>query len=328
MRRLIPKLVVLLSLLLVLVALAGCEKRGRSVRLGGGPSGGTFQVVAEGLAKILQPAHPGVRFVVERSAGSSANLRALEEGKLDLALVYAGDFYGEEPGGGLAVRANVQILTRLYDAVAQLAVLSSSRITLPTQLRGARIAIGNPGSGAALAAERYFRALGIWEQIVPVYLGYDMAIAELLRGNLVAVWELVGVPSASFAAATRQVPLRLLNLQEAAHGGHFFDLYPFYRPVDIPAGTYPGQERAMTSFADTALLAASRELSRDMSWRILEGMFNEDGLGALRGLHPSLAAFSAEAALEGVELPLHPGAVHYWQQQGRDLPASLLPAVP
>lgn len=231
-------------------------------------------------------------------------------------------------GAGPAAGANVQILTRLYDAVAQLAVLGSSRITLPTQLRGSRVAIGNPGSGAALAAERYFRALGIWEQIVPVYLGYDMAIAELLRGNLVAVWELVGVPSASFAAAARQVPLRLLNLQDAARTGHFFDLYPFYRAVEIAPGTYPGQERAVASFADTALLAASREVSRDMSWRILEGLFSEEGLPALRRIHPALAEFSAEAALEGINIPLHPGAVHYWQQQGRDIPSHLLPAAP
>ncbi|WP_305045483.1 TAXI family TRAP transporter solute-binding subunit [Geoalkalibacter sp.] len=326
MRRSALKLAALLSLLLVVWAAAGCEKRGRALRLGGGPAGGTFQVVAEGLREILQPAHPGVRFVVERSAGSSANLRGLQEGKLDLALIYAGDVYGREPGAAAVDR--VQALTRLYDAVAQLAVPASSRITMPSQLRGARVAVGNPGSGAAQAAERYFRALGIWDQIVPVYLGYDMAIAELLRGNLVAVWELVGVPSASFAAATRQVPLRLLNLREAAHGGHFFDLHPFYRPVQIASGTYPGQERAVTSFADTALLAASRELSRDMVWRILEGLFSEEGLKALRKVHPALADLTPEAALQDLEIPLHPGAVHYWRQQGHELPPQLLPAVP
>jgi uncharacterized protein len=311
---------------MIAIALVGCEPRGRTVRVAGGPAGGTFQVVAETMVGVLQPGHPGVRFVVVRSGGSAANLRAIQEERLDLGLVYYGDLWPKSAEETALTAPNVQVVARFYGAVAQLAVHAGSRITLPTQLRGARVAVGNPGSGAARAAERYFRALGIWEQIIPVYLGYDMAIAELLRGNVVAVWEMVGVPSASFAHASRQIPLRLLNLQQSAHEGLLFELYPFYQPVDIPPGTYEGQQRAVATFEDTTLLVAGGHLSRDMVSRIIDALLSEESIATLRRSHPVMSHFSAEQTLEGFDRPLHPGAAYYWRQQGRDLPEHLLPA--
>lgn len=319
---------VLMAVGLMAATLGGCEQRSRTLRLGGGPYGGTFQLVGEGLVEVLQPHHPGYRFMVERSGGSVANLRALEREQMDLGLVYAADFWVS--GGPDEKPVPVQLknalpAARLFGAVAQLAVLERSRITRPEQLRGARVAVGNPGSGAARAAERYFRALGIWEQIVPVYLGYDMAVSELLRGNVVAVWEMVGVPSASFEAALAQRPLRLINLRDVAGMVRFFELNPYYRPVDIASGTYEGQQQAVSSFEDSALLVAGRHLSRDMVWRILEGVYSEEGVKSLRRVHPVLADFSAAAALTGINIPLHPGAAYFWRQQGRELPAALLP---
>lgn len=325
MKSIAVTLIAVLLLSMMCLSVAGCEKRSRSVRVGGGPAGGTFQVVAEALVKVLQPGHPGVRFQVERSGGSVANLRAVDEGRMDLGLVYYGDLWSVKSADGEMVAANVQVVARLYGAVAQLAVLAGSRITLPSQLKGARVAVGNPGSGAAQAAERYFRALNLWDQIVPVYLGYDMAVAELLRGNVVAVWEMVGVPSASFAAASRQRPLRLLNLQESAREGHFFDIYPYYQPMDIPAGTYDGQARPVASFEDATLLVAGRHVSRDMVSRILDALLNEEGVAALRQAHPVMQRFAKEQTLEGFSRPLHPGAAYYWRQQGREIPEPLLP---
>lgn len=318
----------LVAVALTAATLGGCENRTRTLRIGGGPFGGTFQVVAEGLAAVLQPRHPGYRFGAERSGGSVANLRSVEREQFDLALVYSADFYhlaGEDEIPRPAEWANARPTARLFGAVAQLAVLERSRITRPEQLRGARVAVGNPGSGAARAAERYFRALGLWEQIVPVYLGYDMAIGELMRGNVAATWEMVGVPSASFTAAYQQAPLRLLDLRDVGGMVRFFETNPYYRPVDIAAGTYEGQLQAVGSFEDSALLVAGRHLSRDLVWRILEGIYSEEGIRHLRGVHPVLADFSPDNALAGIDTPLHPGAAYFWRQKGRDIPPALQP---
>ncbi len=305
------------------VATAGCDQRPQAIHFGGGPAGGTFQVTAEALTRVLRQHAPGVRFQVERSGGSYSNVNGLREGKLDLALIYGGDL-GSHPETAAAAE-QPRLLCRMYGAAAQLAVLASSRVTLPSQLKGARVAIGSSGSGAAQAAERYFRAVGIWDRMIPVYIGYDMAMSELLRGNVVAVWEMVGAPSPSLEETSRRVPLRLLNLQQAGRHGNFFAAHPYYRPMAIPAGTYPKQDRPVATFEDVALLAANARLAPAEVERFLAAIFSENGLREVRNSHPVLQDFGPEQALRDLPAPLHPGAVAFWRDRDKEIPPELLP---
>jgi len=52
----------------------------------------------------------------------------------------------------------------LYGAPAQLVVRADSGIESSMELVGKKVAVGNPGSGAALSAERFFRHLGVWDR--------------------------------------------------------------------------------------------------------------------------------------------------------------------
>jgi TRAP transporter TAXI family solute receptor len=302
---------VVLAALSCITAGAGCEKRGQGLRLGGGPSGGTFVVAAQAVAEILQEDITGLRVIVERSGGSLANLQGIEEKELDMALVYGADLYlaatPSDGGSRLPSLQHTRILARLYPAAAQLVVLDDSRIRLPSQLRGARVGIGSPGSGASLAAERYFRALGIWDQLTPVYIGYEAAMAELMRGNLSAVWEIVGVPSPSVTQASSKIPLRLLNLRSLAEHGNFFISNPFYQPMDIAPHTYPGQDKAVETFSDSAFLVVSDTFPAADAARVLQVILSEKGIERLRAAHPALSTFSAGEAHKQVPAPLHEG---------------------
>lgn len=304
-------LATVLAALLCFIVCAGCEKRGQGLRLGGGPSGGTFVVAAQAIAEILQEEITGLRVSVERSGGSLANLQGIEEKKLDMALVYGADLYlAATPSEGesrLPSLKHTRVLARLYPAAAQLAVRDDGQIRLPSQLRGTRVGVGSTGSGASLAAERYFRALGIWEQITPVYIGYEAALAELMRGNLSAVWEMVGVPSPSVTQASSKVPLRLLNLRGSAEHGNFFVSYPFYQPMDIAPHTYPGQDKAVETLSDSAFLVVSETLPAPDAARVLQVILSEKGVERLRAVHPALSTFSAGEAHKQVPVPLHEG---------------------
>lgn len=302
----------ILSLLLVFLVCLGCEKRGQGLRLGGGPSGGTFVVTAQALAQILEKNIDGLRISVERSGGSLANLRGIEENRLDMALVYGADLHRAvnplEASELLPAWRHARVLARLYPAAAQLVVRRDSRIKLPSQLRGTRVGVGSPGSGAAQVAQRYFGALGLWDQITPVYIGYDAAMAELMRGNLTAVWEMVGVPSPSLTRVSQKVPLRMLNLRASAEDSNFFDTHPFYQPFDIPPYTYPQQEHAIKTFGDSAFLVVGDYFPAADAARILKVLLSENGIEGLRAAHPALKNFSPGQAHEQPPVPLHEGS--------------------
>lgn len=310
-----------LYLLLIwsLVLTGACEKRGQGLIFGGGPSGGTFQTVAEGLARLVAAEYPELRIDVRRSGGSFANLTAVEKKEFDLGLVYSGELFldGEGEGTRLPGVKHVRSLTRLYGAVAQLAVQDSSRIRMPTQLRGARVAVGNPGSGAALAAERYFRSIDLWDKITPVYLGYSMALQELINGRVEAVWELVGVPSEGLRKTAGEVSLRLLNLQELARNSGFFSRYPFYQPAIIPTDSYPGQHEPVATFEDAALLVGHENLENETVDKLLEVIVTAGREGVLTQIHPALTDFDHRHGRPSADFPLHKGAFDFWRN-GKD----------
>lgn len=313
-------LLILAGLLVVLAAAtAGCRKQQAVVRLGGGPAGGTYQKVAAGLQEVLQSADPALRVNVERTGGSLANLKEIEEGNLEMAIVYAGDAYLAERGQlekRLPPTQQVRALTRIYGATAHLAVLDASGIHAAQDLRRRRVAIGNPGSGAALAAERFFRSLGIWDEVIPVYLGYTMAAEDLAQGRVEAVWEMVGYPSESLAALSRRVGIRLLDVQSPSLGGGLFNTYPFYRPMVIPAGTYRTQKSDVPTFQDAALWVAAARVDAELVRAALAKLYTPEGLEAMRRAHPSTGAVDAGLGLFGVDIALHPGAEQFWQGQG------------
>ncbi|BCR07049.1 C4-dicarboxylate ABC transporter substrate-binding protein [Desulfuromonas versatilis] len=310
-------------LILLSLTLSGCPQREPLLHIGGGPAGGTYQKVAAGLQEVMHLAAPGMRVSVERTGGSLANLKGVEQRSLDMAIVYAGDAYLAARGQlekHLPPTREVRALTRIYGATAHLVVLANSRIRSVHDLQRKRVAIGNPGSGAALAAERFFTALGLWGEVIPVYLGYSMAAEELSRGRVEAVWEMVGFPSESLTELGRRARIRLLDVQAPALAGGLYNAYPFYRPMVIPAGTYPGQQAEVASYQDSALWVANSHMDPELVATALEKLFSNEGMEAMRRSHPSTRNLDQALGLFGVEIPLHPGAERFWKEQGQGKP--------
>jgi len=307
-----------LAVLVSILLLTGCQQTETELNLGGGPEGGTFQGFAEALASALHSREPGLSFRVEPSAGSVTNLVRLNRGELDLALVYAGDAYLGREGrlsGVQPASKNVRAVTRLYSAVAQLVVRRSSPWRSVRELTGARVAIGTPGSGTAVAAERYFTSVGLWSRLVPIHVGFEMAFRELERGSVDAVWLLVGLPNRALAQHAEQLPLRLLDLFEPqdAGGADLFRDYPFYAQAAIPAGTYAGQAREVSSFSDATLLLARSGLSDERVYQLLEVLFTGETRRMLAARHHLGGELTPERGEEGIKIPMHAGARRFWR---------------
>lgn len=312
-----PLLRYLLILGLVLPIL-GCDSGGQPLSLAGGPGGGTFQGFAEALATTVRSLNPELQLEVRATGGSVANLISLHRREHDLGLVYAGDAYLGRIGQLASISPeikNVRAVCRLYGAAAQLIVPAGSRFATPHDLAGARVAVGNPGSGTAIAAERYFTSLGLWGRIIPIYVGFSMGMAELQKGQVAALWMLVGFPNQSVHRWFEDSPLRLLPLTELAEKNHFRTRYPFYEPVSIPAATYPGQASPVTSFMDSTLLLAGLQVPESLVFQLLDTLYSPAGQQQLQASHPLGTEMTLAHGRQGIRIPLHAGAERFWQQR-------------
>lgn len=293
---------------------------------GGGPVGGVFQVYADVLALAINDALPNVDITAEGTGGSAENLRSVNAGDRQFGIVYSGDValgsqgvLPEDP----TVYENVMPVAPLYGGVAHLVVTAQSGINSVADLPGKRIALGNAGSGAALSAERYFNALGIYDQVQIEFLGYSQAAAAMGDGQLDGFWVLAGFPNASVTEASTFTEIKLIDIYTPGVEGGFFEEYPFYSQRNLTGGAYPGNDEDVASFQDTALWVANRDVPEEVVYNALRAIYLDGGLERLREAHPSAEEMSLEAGVAGIANQLHPGAVRFWEEQGVTIPDEL-----
>ena len=288
----------------------------------GGPEGGTFQYFSNGMAIRLSKSIPGLEVSNTASAGSLENLRRVNSGEAEFGIVYSGDTYLGR--NGLLTQddrkyEDVHALAFLYGAPAHLVVLANGGIDSVADLAGKRVAVGGAGSGAASAAQRYFTSLGLWDQMSPEFLGYSKAASALGDKLIDAFWVFAGYPNSSVIQAAASNDVKLLDVVEAGEASGFFDEYPFYTKLTIPAGTYGGVDYDVASFQDSALWVANKDADADTIYAAMAEIYSEDGLAYMVKVKSTAKSMSIASGLDGIVTPVHAGAERFWTENGLEL---------
>ncbi len=82
----------------------------------------------------------------------------------------------------------------------------------------------------------------------------------------------------------------------------------------IPAGTYDGQAEDVSTAAVGNFLVTSEAVPEETVYAMTKLLF--DNLGKLTAAHAAAKAIDASKALDGMPLPLHPGAEKYYREVG------------
>jgi TRAP transporter TAXI family solute receptor len=298
-----------------------------SIKIGGGPTGGTFNTFSNGMAVYVPKANPNIKASSVGSGGSVENVKRVSNGESDFGLCYAVDsalgYTGKLPKDD-AKYDGLRSMGYLYGAPAQLIVRADSKIMSADDLKGKRVAVGNAGSGAAASAERFFRHIDVWDNFKPTFMGYSAAASAFKDGKIDAFWVLVGYPNRSVIEASVQVKIRLVDVGVDAEKSGFYDAYA-YSPTVIPAGTYGKNMPECKSFQDSTILSANKDLPEDLVYAIMKTLWSEQGMQAMVTAKKTFKAMTLENAFRGASVPLHPGAVKFWKEQGKSIPDNLMP---
>ncbi|WP_280263667.1 TAXI family TRAP transporter solute-binding subunit [Nocardia wallacei] len=283
---------------------AGCGEGGPpTVRLAAGEVGGFYHAFATQLAATAADAGT-VHIEPVTTSGSFANLAMLDRGDADAALALA-DSIEADPGTD-----RLFALGRVYENYIQLVVRASSALRTASDLRGHRVSLGAPGSGATFTGERLLRAAGLDPDIdVRVtHLPLRGAVTTLTDGVIDALLWAGGVPTPSF-----DIPrtLRLIDLGDLAQPMR--DRFGYlYDRVVIPADAYPGTP-AVRTIGVANLLVTTRTLPDDAAAALTELLITRADR-----LVPSEAAgtqFLDARSLIGTDgVALHPGAATVYRR--------------
>ena len=272
---------------------------------------------------------PGLVAVAQATPGSIENLRLINAGQIesgfaqaDLAgWAYNGQNLFAEGGPQTRLRA----IASVFPSAAHLLVKADSPIQSLADLAGKTVAIGEGGSGSAAAAAVVLAAAG-FGQHDPIRrnLRPGPSAAELKAGTVDA-WFLVGgypVPAIRDLAAT--TPVRLVPIE-----GEIVDKlkkdFTFYRITEIPAGTYPAIDIPTPSFGFSALWLVNAEIAPDLVYAITKSLWNPATAKLLAALDPIGKQIRLDRALDGISVPLHPGAARFYREAG--LPVDAAPRI-
>ena len=290
------------------------------VVFGGGPAGGTFQVVANAI-QVYQPVKDmaDVSVKAQSSAGSVENLRKTNSGKQQMSVVYSGHVWLGREGkmkNDPKKYEDVLAVAWLYGAPAQLVVRADSGIKSTKDLVGKKVGVGNAGSGAFANCELFFSHLGIWDKIERNAMGYNDAAAAFGNKQLDAFWLFTAYPSGAVIMAAQTNKINLVDLGADAEASGFFKDYPYFGKLSVPGGTYKGVDQDAPSFQDSALWVANKDVSADVVYNLLSAVFTDEGLAHMKEQKKTFKNMSLESGATNIVTPFHPGAEKFWKEKG------------
>src|SRR6185436_19182288 len=86
---------------------------------------------------------------------------------------------------------------------------------------------------------------------------------------------------------------------------------PFFTEIAIPGSLYKGVDQPTPTLGIGALLLVSAKVSEETVHGITRALWHKSTRAALDTGHPEGKRIQLESALQGVPIPLHPGAEKY-----------------
>lgn len=319
MRYMVSGLVI--SLLCLFLVSSDAFARKKRIVFGGGPAGGTFQVVANGI-QVYKPVKNMADYTVkaQTSAGSVENLRKTNAGRQQMSTVYSGHVWLGRNGkmkNDTRKYTDVLVVAWLYGAPAQLVVRADSDIYSAKDLVGKKVGVGNAGSGAFANCELFFSHLGIWDKVERNAMGYNDAAAAFGNNQLDAFWLFTAYPSGAVIMAAQTNDIALLDLATEASRSDFFKEYPYFGQLTVPKGTYNGVDYPSPSFQDSALWVANADVPADVVYNLLKLIYSDDGLKHMYGQKKTFKNMSLDTGATNIVTPFHPGAERFWKEKGK-----------
>ena len=326
------------GLVAVMATLSGSPvaAQDRSYLLATAGTGGTYYPVGVALATLvkvkLEP-RQGIAMSAITSAGSGENVKLLRENQAQFAIVQ-GLFgsYAANGSGPLAddgPQANMRSVTMLWQNVEHFAIrkefVDTGTVDDLVAMQGETFAIGARNSGTEGSNRHLLGGLGISDpdsHFDIAYVGYNPSAEGFQNGNIDAVNPAAGAPVGAMTRLAAAVgdEVQILNFTDEqidrANAG-----LGLWTPYVIPAGTYPGQSADVRTIAQPNFLAVNVDVDEEAVYEITKAIY--ENLGFLQNIHPATKAMSLEAALAGLPLALHPGALRYYEEAGVEIPASL-----
>ena len=326
---------------------AAPEPAPRFFRIAAASTTGTYFVIGAEIANAISKP-PGARdcahggscgvaglvAVAQATQGSIENALLVGSGQVEAAFIAADvarwAYSGRSPqlrschgapesGTALLAKSgaisNLRAIAALFPEGVHLVARADAKIKTLADLKGKRVAMGEPGSGTLAEARLVLDAAGLSEcRLKPQYPRLSESAAQLERGALDAFFVTGGEPVPAINDVASMIPVRLVPVIGTARTK--LERQFGFSTITIPGATYPGIDGDIQTIGTTALFVVSADAPDELVYEITKSLWQDATRRILDNGHPAGRRIRFENALKGITIPLHPGALRYYKEAG------------
>lgn len=311
------KKILLAAVVAVMVlGLAGvCHAAKNYVSIATGGTSGTYYPIGGAIASAVTKGSD-IQATAETGNASVANINLVSKGDIEIAFVqndiafwaYTGKLMFKTP------LTNVRAVASLYPEHVQLILAASSNIKTLADLKGKRVGVGAPGSGVEGDVQAIFQVAKLSYNDMKVdFLDFGATTNRFKDNQIDAGFVVAGYPTASVMdlALTKEIMLMDFSdefLKELAKA------HPYFVPSVIPAKTYSRIDKDIKTPAVMAILVTHDKVPNDVVYKFTKAMF--ENIDTIHASHAKGKEINLNTALDGLTVPLHPGAARYFKEKG------------
>jgi len=281
-----------------------------------GGTSGVYYPLGVALADIYGQNIPDSRAQVQSTKASVENLNLLQQGRGEIGFALGDSvkdaYEGNADVGFTKPLTKLRAIAAIYPNYIQIAASSASGAKTVTDLKGKSVSVGAAKSGTEVNAHKILGALGMtYDDLGKVeFLPFAESVELMKNRQLDATLQSSGLGSAALKdlASTQDVTFVSVPAEVAATLGA-----PYAAGV-IPAGTYPGQDADVPTLTITNILVTSSDVSDEMAYQMTKLLFEH--LDQMKAAHAAAGAIDIANAVKNSPIPMHPGAVKYYKEQG------------
>jgi uncharacterized protein len=310
------KSIALAGVVAVAGATGGVAEAQQFINVLTGGTSGVYYPLGVALSEIYAGGIDGARTQVQATKASVENLNLLEQGKGEIAFSLGDSVKaaveGVEEAGFPGKLEKLRGVAAIYPNYIQIVATADSGIKTLEDLKGKSLSVGAPASGTELNARAIFEAAGMsYDDLGRVeYLPFAESVELMKNRQLDATLQSAGLGVASIRDLASTVPISVVAVDPAI----IEKIGAPFMSATIPAGTYDGQSEDVATAAVGNFLVTSEAVPEDTVYQMTKLLF--ENLDRLTAAHAAAQGIDPAKAVDGMPLPLHPGAEKYYREAG------------
>ena len=309
------KIIMLITAVSLIAAMVGAAQAKTFLSIATGGTSGTYYPIGGAIAQAVSKGSD-IQATAETGNASVANINLVGKGDIEVAFAQNDISYWAYNGKLMfkSPMKNLRAIASLYPEHVQLITTKDSGIKGIMDLKGKRVSVGAPGSGVEGDVRAIFQVAGLKYGDMKVdFLDFGATTSRFKDNQIDAGFVVAGFPTASIMDLATTKPITLVSFDN-----EFLKKlnkeHPFFVASKIPAKTYKGIDNDVQTPAVMAILVTSDRVPDEVIYKFTKAMF--ENIKDVHAAHAKAKEITLKTALDGLTVPLHPGAAKYYKEKG------------